>query len=106
MKRSRWVDVICIVLLLYAQQQALVHAVWHQALPSSIQHTDPSEASFGSAVCDFDGVFAQVLGAAGVSACRLSLPPLAVSAPNACLQSRAESDPPACRSRGPPFVRS
>jgi hypothetical protein len=100
----RWVHTLSILLLLFAQQAALAHAVWHQRAASTTQDLDVDKASLQMGECDLHGVFAQVLGGACVNASDVSVPRLPNSNSAATFQPRIKPDLPAHRSRGPPVL--
>ncbi|HZN27271.1 MAG TPA: hypothetical protein VFB75_23795 [Burkholderiales bacterium] len=68
----RLLQLCCIFLLLFAQQTALTHALWHaeRQLPvgalehHAAQHTHDSGDADAAALCAFDAAFGQLLGAA------------------------------------------
>jgi hypothetical protein len=100
----RCVHTVCILLLLFAQQAALAHAVWHQRAPSTTENLDVDKTSLQMGECDLHGVFAQVLGGACVNASDVSVPRLPNSESAESFQPRIKSDLPAHRSRGPPVL--
>jgi hypothetical protein len=104
----RLVQLGCIFLLLFAQQVALTHAIWHAHGGNSSDVTTPVAAhpDHGrpgvSTVCAFDAAFGQVLGAVSGGG-SVSVP--RVSAPETPLQSfraLASRDFLHPLSRGPP----
>jgi hypothetical protein len=79
----RWrkvVPLLCIFLLLFAQQAAFAHAAWHAGEQAAGQER-PHDASFHDKLCDLHAAFGDVLGA---------LPQTADSAP-AAAQARVLS---------------
>ena len=55
--------ILYIVLLLFAQQSAYMHAAWHAGDHSSQHHEQKSdESSLHGQLCGLHGVFGQVLG--------------------------------------------
>ena len=68
----RLMQLCCIFVLLFAQQAALTHAVWHahgQAAAGALGHTQADAARDSkvpdvAALCAFDAAYGQVLGAA------------------------------------------
>ena len=53
---------VCICLLLFAQQSALTHAAWHAHGQTPAQHDSNDKASFQGGLCDLHVAFSQVLG--------------------------------------------
>jgi len=60
-------QLVCILLLLFAQQSALTHAAWHAHQPHSAQHDGRDKASFNGSLCDLHVAFSAVLGGAHAS---------------------------------------
>jgi hypothetical protein len=52
----------CVLLLLFAQQVALTHAAWHAHGQPPVQHDSKDKASFQGGLCDLHVAFSQVLG--------------------------------------------
>ena len=71
---------VCILLLLAAQQGALTHQVWHlrDHLSVKLQQPDEGKRATHSALCDYHASLAEVLGALGSAA-----PPLRLAANDA-----------------------
>jgi hypothetical protein len=114
LKRA-FLQLVCILLLLFAQHGALTHAIWHahEHLPAQIRtdtdpahdhdDTDDGQPLSQSSLCGFDLAFGQVLGgvhsaclhfvAAGSDAEREAQP----------LHARLSVEPVPALSRGPPF---
>jgi hypothetical protein len=59
---KRALQLACVFLLLFAQQAAVTHAVWHAQAPASQQQDTKGKAAFQGGLCDLHGVFTQVLG--------------------------------------------
>ena len=104
---------LCIALLLFAQQAAFAHAIWHahQQLPAGHQQQADTRDAQGSpqreasAVCALDAVLGEVLGAApcGSHVARVASGTHAVS--NAEHTVAGVSRFLAPLSRGPPSLR-
>ena len=62
MTKRRFTHFVSIMLLLFAQQSAFVHAAWHARQQSPAQHQDQGKASFQGDLCRLHGAFSQVLG--------------------------------------------
>jgi len=62
MTRRRYTQFIYIFLLLFAQQSAFTHAVWHAREPAPAHHEDHDDTSFQGGLCGLHGAFTQVLG--------------------------------------------
>ena len=60
--RRGFLHVVCVFLLLLAQQSALTHASWHVLGQSPAQHDSNDPASFQGDLCGLDVAFSQVLG--------------------------------------------
>jgi hypothetical protein len=101
---NRWMHVLSVFLLLFAQHAALEHATWHQRAPSAVEHVDPDAPSLYGSACDFHGMFAQVLGAAGMSLVRILAPSPGPTLAQALPDRSVKSELPARRSRGPPVL--
>ena len=106
----RWqrssMQLVCILLLLGAQQSALAHQIGHvrHDLSAGQQDSDDRGRATHSALCDYHGALAEVLGFIGPAASQL---PLAVDAPErhagcAPAASPLNAVPPAAR--GPPVL--
>jgi hypothetical protein len=97
-----------VLAMLFAQQTALTHASWHVPgrAPAQEQQSHQGKVSFHSALCDFHGSFAQVLGGAHGSVVHCN--DRDVIAHSAVEHARAHPalKLPAPRSRGPPAVLS
>ncbi|HYC46078.1 MAG TPA: hypothetical protein VED01_11420 [Burkholderiales bacterium] len=96
--------------MLFAQQAALTHAVWHAAAGSALQQDDGAyereraPAPELATLCAFDTAFGQALGA-GPAASPLVLHDAAVSrAVRNCSRTSAAADALTPRSRGPPAL--
>jgi hypothetical protein len=63
MKRSI-LQFICVVCLLFAQQGAFTHAIWHAHGPSAQQHDSQHKPSADGDLCKLHGLFTQVVGTA------------------------------------------
>ena len=106
-------QLLCIALLLFAQQAAFAHAIWHahKQLPAGHQQQAHAQDSHGSpqreasSVCALDVVLGEVLGAApcGGSVTHVSSGTHAVT--NAERAVHGVSRFPAPLSRGPPTLR-
>jgi hypothetical protein len=68
-------QLVCVVLLLAAQQGALTHQVRHlpDHLSVKLQQRDDGKRAVHTALCDYHGAFAEVLGAIGSTAPALRL---------------------------------
>ncbi|OGA11044.1 MAG: hypothetical protein A2W68_12610 [Betaproteobacteria bacterium RIFCSPLOWO2_02_64_14] len=62
MTRRRFTQFIYIFLLLFAQQNAFTHAVWHAREQPPAHHEDQGDASFQGKLCGLHGALSQVLG--------------------------------------------
>jgi len=78
MTRRRFTQFIYIFLLLFAQQSAFTHAVWHAQEHSPAHHEDNGDTSFQGELCGLHGAFTQVLG--GVQPAEKHPPPTQVDA--------------------------
>ena len=67
MRWRKFVPLLCILALLFAQQAAFAHAAWHAAEQAAGQER-PHDASFQDELCDLHGAFGEVLGALPQSA--------------------------------------
>jgi hypothetical protein len=101
MKRSA-LQFICIVCLLFAQQAAFTHALWHTHEPSVRSHTGHDRPSAQGDLCKLHGLFSQVLGTAPGTTFHVAIG-------NALNEQSAHLSPPVPsssplrpRSRGPP----
>lgn len=70
MRWRKFVPLLCILALLFAQQAAFGHAAWHAGEQAAGQER-PHDASFHDQLCDLHGAFGEVLGALPQSADRL-----------------------------------
>jgi hypothetical protein len=100
----------CIFLLLFAQQTALTHALWHAQLQlpaaevaySTAAVTHDTGAPDAAVLCAFDAAVGQMLGGAPSSS-RIALQPVATTqVPHRLARSSPPSYFPAPLSRGPP----
>ena len=62
MKKRRFTPLVYVFLLLFAQQSAFTHAVWHAQAHPPAHYQDNSDASFQGELCGLHGAFTQVLG--------------------------------------------
>jgi hypothetical protein len=62
MTRRRFTQFIYIFLLLFAQQSAFTHAVWHAREKPPAHHEDQGDTSFQGKLCGLHGALSQVLG--------------------------------------------
>lgn len=99
-------QLVCIGLLLAAQQGALTHQVLHlqDHLPVEHRQNDDAKQAAHSALCDLHGAFAEVLGAVGSA-----LPPLRLAANDAehdvgLSASASPVTPVTPAARGPPVL--
>lgn len=103
------IQVLC-ALVLFAQQAALTHAVWHSAAGEAAQRDDahayPHERAPArlAGLCAYDAVFGQVLGGAfaTVAAALPNLPVTQAALHSPHASSAADVLTP--RSRGPPVL--
>jgi hypothetical protein len=63
MTRRAFLQFVLAALLLFAQQAAVTHAIWHAHGPTPEQHEDNGKGSFHAGSCDWHSAFCQVLGA-------------------------------------------
>ena len=103
MRASRWIHILCMLMLPLGQHAALAHVAAHHSAPGShVQHGGADDADSHAPECDFDGVYAQVLG----GACTAAGEPAVLPGPDrGALGARGlqlRSDLPPHRSRGPP----
>jgi hypothetical protein len=100
----------CIFLLVFAQQTALTHAVWHSYTPAAAHAgealaTHPDQGGYDLvAVCAFDAAFGQVLGAAAERGHRCPHSAVKGETPQSSYRASASRDllTPSCR--GPPSL--
>ena len=100
----------CIFLLLFAQQTALTHALWHaqQHLPaadlacSTAQATHDTDPLDVAMLCAFDAAVGQVLGAVLPDSPELPQPATTTEAPHLLARTSPPSSFLAPLSRGPP----
>jgi hypothetical protein len=108
----RLMQLCCILLLLFAQQTALTHALWHaeRQLPaaagtSSTAHvTHESGGADIALLCAFDVAVGQVLGGVASSSYTPPQPTATSGAPHRLARSSPPSYFPAALSRGPPSL--
>jgi hypothetical protein len=63
MTRRAFLQFVLAALLLFAQQAAVTHAIWHAHGPTPEQQQDSnSKGSFQAGSCEWHGAFCQVLG--------------------------------------------
>ena len=111
--RRDCLQIICAFLLLFAQQGALMHAVWHahdrtgkdvRAAVNAESRHGQNENSTQAQLCRFHLAFGNVLGAAGGKEVRFAVPLPQVeraSEPERCCHHVASLPP---QSRGPPVL--
>lgn len=73
MTKRRLTQFLCVFLLLFAQQVAITHAVWHAHAHPPTQHEDQDGASFQGGLCGLHGALSQVLGGVQAAAPHLAL---------------------------------
>lgn len=104
-KTRRLLLAVLSALLLFSQQVAVTHALWHQthdAVAAAPAH--PHEGDHASHLCDFDAMLGQLLaGGAIASPSSLALADVA-QAPSFDTRQFAAVDTVQPRSRGPPLV--
>jgi hypothetical protein len=105
MTRHRVTHLICIFLLLFAQQSAFTHAAWHHAHEHSpAHHQDQDDASFQGELCGLHGAFSQVLGGVQTAVVHHLLPQRIAGTiahrPGACIVPELHVP----LSRGPPVL--
>lgn len=105
----RFVRLCCVFLLLFAQQGALTHSVWHlrHDLPAQqrerfAQEPAQSQDDTVPALCRFDATFNQMLGGASCAAFSCAFAERCAEAPLPVAGTIATADPVSPRSRGPP----
>lgn len=74
MKQRRFISFAWIFLLLFAQQSAITHAVWHASDHGPAQHKNKGDASYQGKLCGLHGAFSQVVGGVQPSAAQEPLP--------------------------------
>lgn len=104
-RASRWIHIVCMLLVPLGQHAALAHAAEHHSAPEfHVPHGDADDAGSHVPECEFDGLYAQVLG----GACTVAFQPALVPGPDPrALEAhgaRLRPDLPAHRSRGPPVL--
>lgn len=107
-RASRWIHIVCMLLLPLGQHAALAHVAEHHFAPEShAPHADAGDADDAAShvpECEFDGLYAQVLG----GACTVAFQPALVPGPDRRVLeahgARLRPDLPAQRSRGPPVL--
>lgn len=72
MKKSWFTHFTCVLLLLFAQQVGVTHAVWHAGEHAPAHQKD--DASFQAELCGLDGAFNQVLGGVQAAEVRHAIP--------------------------------
>ena len=103
MRLSRFVRILCMLMLTLGQHAALAHVMeHHSAAAVHVAHGGADGPGSDASHCEFDGLYAQVLGGACTAACEPSIlagPDIRMlGAPGFLLRS----EDPAHRSRGPP----
>lgn len=63
--RHRLIAAVVVALLAFAQHAALAHGIWHAGEAAHAGHSDHSAGKLPG--CDFDAVYAEVLGTSGTS---------------------------------------
>jgi hypothetical protein len=103
MKRTI-LQLVCAFCLLFAQQSALTHAVWHAHGDVPVKEDSKHKSSLQDDLCNLHGLFTQVVG--GASTAVLHVPASdavhihALELQSSCISARL----PAPRSRGPPLL--
>lgn len=106
---SRWIHILCMLLLPLGQHAAVAHAAQHHAeqLPAAASHSPhftADDAALELAGCELHGLYVQVLGGAYTTECQ----PSAFPGPDCAMleeqSARTQPDLPAQRSRGPPAL--
>lgn len=102
----RLIAAVLVALLAFAQNAALAHGVWHAYHAAHSDHSGQShDAPALAHDCDFDAVFAGVLGTGAASAPAFAvLPEDAERAAPPAPATLVSSAPEAPRSRGPPAL--
>jgi hypothetical protein len=103
MRVSRFVRILCMLMLTLGQHAALAHVTEHHSAPAVHVAQGGADGPGSDAPhCEFDGLYAQMLGGACTAACEPAIlggPDIrALGTPGLLLRSEI----PAHRSRGPP----
>jgi hypothetical protein len=95
---------VCAFCLLFAQQGALTHAVWHARGDAPVQQDSKHKSSLHGDLCNLHGLFTQVVGGASTTVFHVPAPDAvhvhALELQYLCISARL----PAPRSRGPPLL--
>jgi hypothetical protein len=101
MKRSI-LQFICVLGLLFAQQGAFTHAIWHVHGTAARQHHGDQKSSAQGDLCKLHGLFTQVAGGAPASVFHFAMDDALNEHSVQFSEPRHSVRPLAARSRGPP----
>jgi hypothetical protein len=101
MKRSI-LQFVCILGLLFAQQGALMHAIWHVHGTAAQPHDGDQKQSAQGDLCKLHGLFTQVVGGAPAPVVHFSMDDVLNEHIVHLSERRHSVRPLTARSRGPP----
>ncbi len=97
-------QLVCVLCLLFSQQAAVSHAIWHANHQSAAQQGSHKNQSAEGRLCNLHGLFSQVVGAAPANDINFALADALNEQRAQAFHDVASVTPIRARSRGPPHL--